>query len=105
MVTFGIRLIRAACLAGLLALGLLAAPIGGTAVARPFSGEPTSDPGGTGDPTGDDLPSPTPKPAGPAVRPQSQSGTTTQVHARPRALSLYERLSLYLRVVARFSIR
>jgi hypothetical protein len=105
MVTFGIRLIRAACIAALLTLGLLVAPIGqSTAVARPYSGGPASDPTGTGDPTGDDLPSPTPKPAAPGRLQAGNQLVANPLGTRFGGWTLSERLSLFARIVLRLGI-
>lgn len=109
MVTVGTRLARIGFLIGLLAL-LMSGPTLETtqAWARPVSwGGPGDGTGGTGDPTGDDLPSPTPKPTarfgGSAL--QSTSTGTSAYGTRGIQTSVFGRWSLYIRLLIRLGIR
>ena len=101
MVTWRIRLIRTGFLLGLLALlvsGTSLAPR--QAVARPvFTGGP--DPTyGTGDPTGDDVPSPTPKPTALRV-PNAAAKGVTQIRVAGTSISW----NIYWSIALRLGIR
>lgn len=109
MVTIRMRLLRAGLLFGLIAtLASGAAFDANPAIARPItSGGPGGEPYGTGDPTGDDLPSPTPKPNASAAKWGSQEtvqagGAQAQ---RPGGIGSSGRWSLYLRLLVRLAIR
>ena len=102
MVTWRIRLIRTGFLLGLLALlasGTSLEPR--QAVARPiFTGGP--DPTyGTGDPTGDDVPSPTPKPTAQRVTNARAAKGGTQIRVAGTSISW----NIYWSIALRLGIR
>jgi hypothetical protein len=92
-------------------LGLLAVLVSGTSIdpqqatARPVAtGGSSGDPYGTGDPTGDDLPSPTPKPtkslsAARVIVPSSQSTAMRGTYHSP------VRWNVYLSILIRLGLR
>ena len=91
-------------------LSLLAVLVAGTslapqpAVARPVTtGGQDPSPYGTGDPTGDDLPSPTPKPG--AVQNVQRSASATGSIVRGRTYGSSNPWSIYLSILIRLGIR
>jgi hypothetical protein len=107
MVTFRTRLIHIGFLFGLLAVlayGTSLEP--SQALARPVgTGGPVGEPY-SGDPTGDDHPSPTPKPAPRAVGKLGVEGKGKHVLTmRHRGFDSTGRWSLYFRILVRLGIR
>jgi hypothetical protein len=103
MVTVRSRIIRIGFI-----LGLLAVLVSGTslepqqALARPvYTGDPDGNPYGTGDPTGDDIPSPTPKPSSLRAAPAPASHTYT-VRASGRSPISW---NVYLSILIRLGLR
>ena len=108
MMTSRLRLLRLGVLLGMIAaLVLVTSFASSPAIARPYTDNGPSDPGGSGDPTGDDLPSPTPKPNGHAAK----FGGYGTVRGADGQLWRYGdfgttgRFGLYLRILARLAIR
>jgi len=103
MVTVRTRIIRIGFI-----LGLLAVLVSGTsiepqqAMARPvFTGGPDGNPYGNGDPTGDDIPSPTPKPS--ILR--SAKAVTPAAGYTLRGYGSSIRWNVYLSILIRLGIR
>jgi hypothetical protein len=70
------------------------------AIARPApTGGPDGNPYGSGDPTGDDLPSPTPKPNGQNFQ---LAGSPTRAQT---SFKRFDRWSIYFRILIRLGIR
>lgn len=91
-------------------LGLLAVLIAGTsleprqAIAKPASiGGSDGTPYGTGDPTGEDVPGPTPKPGSMQTAPRSASMSGTIVRGGTHGLST--RWNFYLSILIRLGLR
>ena len=108
MVTFRTRLIRIGFLLGLLAVLAYGTSLEPTQeLARPVgTGGPDGEPY-SGDPTGDDLPSPTPKPLGRAAKLGVEGVDTGKgaITLRYRGLDSTGRWSLYFRILVRLGIR
>ena len=108
MVTFRTRLTRIGFLLGLLAVlayGTSLEP--SQALARPAgTGGPDGEPY-TGDPTGDDLPSPTPKPTGRSAKLGLEGVDTGKgvLTLRYGGFDSTDRWSLYFRILVRLGIR
>ena len=109
MVMFRKRFLRAGFLISLIAaLVSMAAFDANEAIAKPYSDDgPPGEPTGTGDPTGDDLPSPTPKPNARAAKLSRlgavQGGVATT--QRRGGFRSSDRWGLYLRLLARLAVR
>lgn len=91
-------------------LSLLAVLIAGTslapqpAVARPVTtGGSDPSPYGTGDPTGDDLPSPTPKPT--AMQSDQRAARMPGAAVRGRTYGVSNPWSVYLSILIRLGLR
>ncbi len=102
MVTIRTRIIRIGFI-----LGLLAVLVCGTSVepqqatARPvYTGGPDGDPYGNGDPTGDDIPSPTPKPG--SLRSTNAAVAPTTLRG---SYGSSIRWNVYLSILIRLGIR
>ena len=108
MVTSRSRLLRLGTLLGMIAaLVLVTSFASSPAIAKPYPTNWSGDPSGTGDPTGDDLPSPTPKPNGHAAK-FGNSGTVRVTDAQVRRyveFGSFDRFGLYLRILVRLAIR
>ena len=108
MVTSRLRLLRLGVLLGMIAALVLVTTFASSpAIARPYTTDGSGDPSGTGDPTGDDLQSPTPKPNGRAAK-WGGYGTAQGTAAQIRMHSEFgasSRLGLYFRILARLAIR
>jgi len=102
MVTLGTRLIRIVFIVGLLTFLSTSIPlVPRQAVAKPVSTiGPDGEPYGTGDPTGDDLPSPTPKPTG------TSKAASFRTHTlRQGVIGSTDRWSIYFAILVRLGIR
>ncbi len=105
MVTVRTRIIRIGFI-----LGLLAVLVSGTslepqqATARPvYTGGPDGSPYGNGDPTGDDIPSPTPKPS--ALRSAKGAAPAPAAYTPRGAYGSSVRWNVYLSILIRLGIR
>jgi len=85
------------CLLAVLTSGISVEPQ--QAMARPvYTGGPDGNPYGSGDPTGDDIPSPTPKPGG-------GKGAVAPAPVRVSVQGTYLRWNIYLSILIRLGIR